>query len=256
MKKNNLMTHIICGYPNLEKSKDIFFALAKNSEFIEVQIPFSDPIADWPIIEKANHTAIENWMTPDICFEFLEEVISPVKARHALSLPPVLIMTYFNIVNFYWVEEFCKKAKKAWVYWLIIPDFPFDHEDFDHLISFSKKYDLHLIQVVSPSTSEKRLKKIWEISSGFVYAMSQNMTTWNEIDLKKWLESYILNLRKFISLPIWVWFWISKKDEVKFVNKIADFAIIWSSVIREYQAWKSHKDWVEKIGKMTKEFVL
>lgn len=247
MKKNNLMTHIVCGYPNLEKSKDIFFTLAKKSKFIEVQIPFSDPIADWPVIEKANHIAIENWTTPDICFEFLKNVISKTKT-------PVLIMTYFNIVNFYWVEIFCKKAKEAWVYGLIIPDFPFDHEDFDNLILFSKKYNLNLIQVVSPSTSEKRLKKIWEISSGFVYAMSKNMTTWNEIDLKKWLEKYVLNLKKYIKIPIWIWFWISKKNEVEFVNKIADFAIIWSSIIREYQFWENHENWIKNIEKIVWDF--
>lgn len=254
------MTHIVCGYPDLEKSKDILFALAYKSQFIEVQIPFSDPIADWPTIEKANHDALDAWMTPDKCFQFLKEVIGSGAEMHCNAslqgkVPPVLIMTYFNIVNFYGAEEFCKKAKEAWVYGLIIPDFPFDEEEFDNLMKFSKKYNLHLIQVVSPSTSDERLKKIWKISSGFVYAMSQNMTTWNEIDLRKDLKNYISNLKKYISLPIWVWFWISKKEEVDFVNEIADFAIIWSSVIRKYQEGKTHEEWVEKIEEFVDNLV-
>jgi len=122
------MTHMVCGYPNLEESQKVFDILKQKSEYIEIQFPFSDPIADWPIIEEANQVALQNWMTTEKCFDFIEKNIGQTQGTapttensrgepcvHPENIQPkILIMTYYNIVLNYWVENFIKKAKSIW----------------------------------------------------------------------------------------------------------------------------------------------
>ncbi len=235
--KNKLMTHLVCWYPSLNESENILDVLDKYSEYIEIQFPFSDPIADWPLISKANEVSIENWVTIKDCFDFTQKNIKRVKSK-------ILIMTYYNIVYNYWVEKFINKAKQKGVYGLIIPDVPFDEFDGIKLIELCKKYDINLIQIVSPNIEISRLEKISEISTWFVYAVSQNMTTWSKWVFKKVFESYIKKLKNNIKIPIWVWFWIKTKQDIESVCKVADFAIIWSEIIKKYdENWLL---WIDK----------
>jgi len=137
------MTHIVCGYPSLEESQKIINILKNYSKFIEIQFPFSDPIADWPIIEKANHTALKNWIKIKDCFNFTE--------KNTKDNVKILIMTYYNIVFNYGLENFVKKASEIGVRWLIIPDIPYDQPDGqilrdlcnNHLNSMVKKVSVH-----------------------------------------------------------------------------------------------------------------
>lgn len=234
------MTHMVSGYPNYEESEKIFKTLDKYSEYIEVQFPFSDPIADWPIIEKANEISLENGSTTEKCFNFLEENIKKANAK-------ILIMTYYNIVFNYGVEEFVKKAKELWLYGFIVPDIPFDEEDGSEFMKLCKNYDLHLVQIVSPSTKKERLKQIQSVSSWFLYAISKNMTTWSKTDFDDDFEKYVTNLRDDFDTEIWVWFWVKTTSDVKKVCKTADFAIIWSELIKVYN--ESKIDWLDNYVK-------
>jgi len=112
---NKLMTHMVCGYPNIEESEKIFKTLSKYSEYLEVQFPFSDPIADWPVLEKANKIALDNWLTTEKCFDFVEKVGNEnINSLQGNKTTKILIMTYYNIIFNYWVEKFIKKAKQVW----------------------------------------------------------------------------------------------------------------------------------------------
>lgn len=241
--KNPIMTHLVCGYPSIKESQELLEILSKYSKYIEIQIPFSDPIADGPVITEANEVSLKNWVTPTICFDFLEK-FSP---KNDCKL---LIMTYYNIVYNYWVEKFVKKAKSIWIYGFIIPDMPFDELEWKELIKLCKKYDINLIQVVSPACDKDRLKKIFSLSTWFVYAVSQNMTTWNKIETGKDFEKYINDLRKLKNIEIWVGFWIKTPKDIENVCRIADFAIIWSELIRIL-----NQDWTEWVKKYFKEFL-
>lgn len=234
--KQPIMTHLVCGYPNIEESQKLINVLNKYSTFIEVQIPFSDPIADWPIITDANEKALENWITPSKCFEFLEKNTKNNDTN-------ILIMTYYNIVYNYGVEKFIKKSKQIWIYGFIIPDMPYDEKEWQELINLCKKYDINLIQVVSPTCEEKRLKELFSISNWFVYAVSKNMTTWNKIDTWNDFENYIKKLKNIKNIQIWVWFWVKTKKDIENVCKVADFAIMWSELIRILN--KNWVQWVE-----------
>jgi len=236
------MTHLVCGYPSIEDSFDLFAILSKYSEFVEVQFPFSDPIADGPIISNANKIALENGVSTEKSFDFVSKI--------AKENTNILIMTYYNIVLNYWVEKFVEKASKLWVYGLIIPDVPFDEKDGEILIKLWKKYNIHIIQIVSELTKNERLEKIAQISNWFVYAVSGNMTTWSKWKFDTNFENYIKNLRNYFDCKIWVWFWVKTKEDVEKVCKVADFAIIWSEMIRQFDKW-----WLEQVEKYVKNLL-
>ena len=233
------MTHMVCAYPNFEESQKIFDILKENSNYIEIQFPFSDPIADGPIIEQANHKVLENGVKIDNCFDFVEKNIT--------KNPKILIMTYYNIVYNYWIEKFVEKASQIWVWGLIIPDVPFDEQDGKVFREICKKYDVVFTEIVSPLTTTERLNQIKSLNPKLIYAISQNMTTGSKARFWKEFEQYILNLKKIFSCPIWVWFGVKTKQDVEKVCNIADFAIIWSELIKKYN---------EGGEKMLKEYLL
>ena len=240
------MTHMVCGYPNIEESEDIFRTLSEYSEYLEVQFPFSDPIADWPVIEKANEIALENWITTEKCFDFIEnninrQILRPVSSTQYLRTETglkILIMTYYNIILNYWIEEFIKKAKSIWVYGFIIPDIPFDEEGGKEIREECKKHNIVFTEIVSPITTDSRLEEIKKLNPELVYAISQNMTTGSKAEFWEDFEKYINNLKKYFNCKIWVWFWVKTKEDVEKVCNISDFAIIWSEFIKRYNSWK------------------
>lgn len=231
------MTHLVCWYPTIDDSEKLFEILSKYSEFIEIQFPFSDPIADWPLISSANEKALANWITTSWCFDFIERNINKSNSK-------ILIMTYYNIIYNYWVQEFVVKAKGLGIYWFIIPDVPFDEIEWQELIDLCKKEWINLIQIVSPACEKERLEKIFSIASGFVYAVSQNMTTWSKATFWDWFKKYIEALRKYSPIDIGVWFWIKTSEDVQEVCEVADFAIIWSEIIKVFK--ESWLEWVDR----------
>lgn len=238
------MTHIVGGYPDLKKSEELVVQMDKAGvSFIEIQIPFSDPIADGPTIMQANQDALDAGITPNDCFELMERLKEKVKV-------PLLFMTYFNVVHHYGVEAFCKRAHEAGAYGLIVPDMPLDEEEQDHFIEFCEKYDLHAIQVISPLTPDRRLKKIAEVASGFVYCVARKGTTGVQADVSDSLGPYLKNVRKFISLPLAVGFGISSKEQVEQVLEHADIAVMGSKVIKLVNEGKSPEkigEWLHKL---------
>lgn len=235
---------MVCWYPNLKESQRIFQTLTEYVQYIEIQFPFSDPIADGNIIEQANKRAIENGSNTKKCFLFLEEVMK--ESNYDWN---VCIMTYLNIIFNYWVENFLKRAWELGVYWVIVPDLPYDQNIFYEFYQYAKKYNIHIIYVVSPNTSRERLQKISQISSWCLYAISQNMTTWSSGIFKESFKTYIQNLKDIFHIPIGVWFWISNIDDVYTVNSIADFSIIWSHLLKKYNI-----EWLQGIHSFFQEY--
>lgn len=246
-----LMTHIVAGYPTLEESEKIALAMYESgASFIEVQMPFSDPIADGSTIMKANEVALKNGMTTQKCFELIKRL------KGGIPIPvsaPILIMTYFNIAFNYGLEKFCATAAKAGVYGLIIPDIPIDEEKTENYISLCKKHGLHPIQVVSPITPDKRLKALSKVASGFVYCVSAYGTTGTRDVLNRNLDRYLSKVRKFIKLPLAVGFGISTKEQVKTAAQKADIVVIGSKILNLYDEAKTDK--IMKIKGFLKEVV-
>ena len=152
-KRVGIMAHIVCGYPNLGESRKLIRTMAKcGVDFIELQIPFSDPMADGPTIMQANQTALENGVKVKDCFQIMKEMSREVEI-------PLIFMGYFNTVFNFGVEKFCKDARKAGCSGLIFPDIPLEEEDSEHFIKYAKENNLILIRVLSPASTTERIKK-------------------------------------------------------------------------------------------------
>lgn len=211
------MTHIVIGYPTMEDSIELITAMTDAGvDYIELQIPFTDPIADGRTILNANQVALKNNMSVSDCFRFAQEMTSSFEAID------FLFMTYYNIVFNSDVEKFIKRSKRAGLYGLIVPDIP-PEEDKDNFYPMCNTYNLHPVPVFSPTTVEERLWRIREIATGFVYCTSRIGITGAGKKPHDNLRDYILNAKKIIDLPIAIGFGI---DSVKSANAIAEFADI------------------------------
>ncbi len=219
------MTHIVAGYPDMKTCEEVAnLMIDKGVSFMEIQIPFSDPVADGKTIMAANQMSLDSGTDTEDCFELMKKLTSQ-------SNIPILFMSYFNVLFAYGLEEFCKKAKEIGCYGLIVPDIPLDEEEYDHYLEICKKYDLKAIQVVSPISTDERLKKISEVAEGFVYCVSRFGTTGAQSELNEKLEEYLIRVKKFIKVPLAVGFGISDKEQAEYVSSLADIVVIGSKVI-------------------------
>jgi tryptophan synthase alpha subunit len=223
--KTNLMTHIVAGYPDLQTSEKLVEIMDKvGVSFVEIQIPFSDPVSDGQTLMNAQKISLENNTKTEDVFQLVKRLQTKVKV-------PLLLMTYYNIVYTYGVDAFCKRAASLGIYGLIIPDIPLDEEPTEQYLTICKKYGLHPIQIISPLTPEKRLKKIAEVASGFVYCVSREGLTGSKTDLNPNLEKYLNTVRQYVKLPLALGFGISEKSHVQTALKNADIAVMGSVVV-------------------------
>lgn len=227
------MTHFVCWYPSIEESRKIYKILSLYSEYIEIQFPFSDPLADWPTIYTANFQALKNWITTSDCFKFIENIGIPKDIK-------LIIMTYYQIASHYWMKDFLQLAQSLWVYGIIIPDIPFDSIEWREMIKYCLEYNICFIPVVAPNCSDERLWSICSIPSKLIYVMSSSSTTGtNNIDIVK-LSQYIQKIRKKCKWKkIAVWFWVQTVEERKKVLEIADIVVMGSVLINKYKKWWS-----------------
>lgn len=220
-----LMTHVVVGYPSLDETVEIVKTMAeKGVDLVELQIPFSDPLADGPTIMRACEKSLENGTKVKDTFVVMKQLSNQVSI-------PLLFMSYYNIVFKYGVEKFCQDAKNSGAYGLIVPDMPIDEENEEHFFSSCKKYNLHNIQVISPTSTEDRLKKNTKVANGFVYFTAHQGITGAKDELDPNLSLYLAKMRRFFKIPIAVGFGISKKNHLDMLSKYADIAVIGSAII-------------------------
>lgn len=221
------MTHLVYGYPTIQESQKLFSILEKYSSHIEIQIPFSDPIADGTTISKANSVALkqrDNISTEDI-FSF-------IRRRKNNRNQHILVMCYFHTVFRYGIDKFVKDAAQSQVYGLIIPDIPLDEAEWKKLYESCEKYGLYFIVTVSPNCSNERLLFLSKYARWFVYAISQNITTGSCGKFWKEFSRYINKLRGYFNIPIWVGFWLQSIEDIRKVNALADFSIVGSKIVQ------------------------
>lgn len=235
LKKNTklmnkkLMTHFIYGFPTENKSLEIAKALNKyGANILEVQFPFSDPIADGPTIIEACQKSLEKEKTIDNFISFLEKIKEEVDI-------PITVMSYANPIYKFGIEKFVKEISKIKVYGLIIPDLPFDTEEGEELLNACKKYKVNPILVLSPGISIERVKSLINFSKGFIYCTSKKGTTGGSGKFDKNLNKFVDELRSLTKLPIAIGFGVKNKKDIKQLEKVADIVIAGSVFINEIQ---------------------
>ena len=220
-----LMPFLMAGDPDLSTSSKILLRLQdEGADMIELGIPYSDPLADGPVIQAAASRALQSGTTPSKVFEMLFNL------KGKLSIP-VILFTYTNPLLNCGFESFCEQAFKAGASGLVVPDLPLEEAQRLSPIAASKGLDLVLL--VAPTTSQERMKKISAISRGFTYLVSVTGVTGERTVLEDRVESLVHQLKASCSLPIAVGFGISTPEHVKKVSSWgADGAIVGSAFVK------------------------
>jgi tryptophan synthase alpha chain len=223
--KNVLNVYCTAGFPHLSSTLEVMKSLQENgADIIELGIPYSDPIADGPVIQQSNMIALANGITIAKLFEQLKDFKKEISV-------PVILMGYMNPVLQYGFEKFCADAAVVGIDGLILPDLP-QYEFETEYSGIIKKYNLDFIFLITPETSEQRIRKVDELSSGFIYAVSSSSTTGNnkaipgQVSYFKRLQS--MNLKN----PVLVGFGIKDKQTFQSACQHSNGAIIGSAFIK------------------------
>jgi len=219
-----LMTHLVLGYPSFEVNREVIRQMVENGvDLIELQIPFSEPVADGPMILKANQQSIAQGAKVEECLKFTEEITAQFHI-------PFLFMTYYNILFKYGVEEFISRAYDINIKGFIIPDLP-PEEGKDYLEQV-KKRDLAPIQIFAPTSTLERMQLLAGNGAGFIYCVARRGVTGKKTDFDQDFDEYIRRCRSATSLPLAVGFGIRSKKDVDFLTGKADIAVIGTETIR------------------------
>ena len=224
--KKLLSIYFTAGYPNIDDTVSVIKDLEKSGvDMIEIGLPFSDPLADGPTIQASSTAALKNGMTTEKLFEQLKDI------RPSVSIP-LIIMGYFNPVLQYGVEAFCKKCQEIGIDGLILPDLPADVYDEEYKTIF-EKYGLINVFLITPQTSDERIRYIDSISDGFIYMVSSASTTGAKSGFGNTQTEYFERINEMnLNNPQVVGFGISNNDTFTQATTYAKGAIIGSAFIK------------------------
>ncbi len=218
------MPFVTAGDPDLATTREVLLALRDAGvDLIELGFPYSDPIADGPVIQASYTRALERGVTVD-------QIFSTVASLKDQNLPPVLAMVSFAIIFRHGPSEFIRRAAEAGFSGLIIPDLP--AEEADDTGALAKKHGLDLVQLIAPTTTEHRTQQILKASTGFLYCISVAGTTGARRELPAELTSQLRSLRTQSQLPLAVGFGISGPDQVAGLSNVADGVIVGSAMVK------------------------
>ncbi len=224
--RNNkaLIGYVTVGYPSIDATLEIVPALVENGcDIIELGIPFSDPLADGPIIQKSSYEALQQDVTLQKCIEIAK------KLRENIDVPMVF-MGYYNPVLHYGIGEFCKQCAEAGIDGLIIPDLP--PEEGIELEKTANEHGIDLIYLLAPTSDDERIKIVANRSTGFIYLVSLTGVTGSGAELPKELDEFVTRVRQTTSKPLCVGFGITTPEQAKRVARIADGVIVGSRIIK------------------------
>lgn len=217
------MPFLTAGDPNLEMTGRCIREMAKNgADIIELGIPFSDPLADGPTIQRASQRALSGGVSLVRILGFLKELRADVAV-------PIVLMGYFNPIFRYGVERFVRDARDAGADGVIVPDLP--PEEAEDLIRWARGVDLDTVFLLAPTSTSERIERIAAASRGFIYYVSLTGVTGSRDRLSQDIGTHIQRIREVTSKPICVGFGISTPEHVAYVSRFADGVIVGSAVV-------------------------
>jgi len=223
----SLVAYLTCGDPDLETSRDIALAaIEAGADVIELGVPFSDPVADGPVIQRASERALRGGTT-------LQQVLVMAQEIRQRSQAGLIIFTYLNPIMRMGLARFSAAAKHAGVDGALITDLPTE-ESHDYLREMEKRA-LATVFLAAPTSTDERLKKIAQLSSGFVYAVSRTGVTGARQQLPEDAPALVRRLRKYTKLPVAVGFGISTAEQFSAVGRFADAAVVGSAIVQSIE---------------------
>ena len=219
-----LVPYLTVGYPSIKLSAEIALkTLVSGADMLELGIPFSDPIADGPTIQKTGFKALEIGVSLSVCMDVL------TKVREENNDSPIIFMGYFNPFLQYGLERFMGDASDRGLDGLIIPDLPM--EESVVISEQCRKNGIHHIPLLAPTSTKERIKSSCEQAGGFIYCVSLTGVTGARDGLSKGVENLVERIRVHTNLPVLVGFGVSQKKDVEMISKFADGAVVGSAFL-------------------------
>lgn len=227
-----LIAYLTVGFPRVSLLPNLVAALADSGvDLIELGIPFSDPLADGPTIQKASQMALRQGVTPRLVLRQVEGL------RHRGIRVPLALMTYFNPVHRYGIEAFCRDSASCGVDGVMVPDLP--PEEAGELNRAAQQCGLDTIFFAAPTSPHWRLRKIAQVSNGFIYYVSLTGVTGARTSLPREVASHVRSIQRMTHLPVCVGFGISRPAQVREVARVADGVIVGSRLLEVIGAGQS-----------------
>ncbi|MFC1709699.1 tryptophan synthase subunit alpha [Candidatus Omnitrophota bacterium] len=246
-KKKALIVYLTVGYPNVATTEELVSELSQAGvDMFELGVPFSDPLADGPVIQEASTFALKHHVNLDSVFFLAKRLRKEIDK-------PLIVMGYYNPILSYGLERFAISAKLSGLDGVIVPDLPM--EESRELRAILNKYKMHLIDFVAPTTDSSRIKKIAKTSKGFIYYVSLTGVTGIRDKLPKGIINRLNYLKRTVKTPICVGFGISGKQQFKYITKYCDGAIVGSAIIKKIRENLGNKNLVSKVVSFTKSLI-
>jgi tryptophan synthase alpha chain len=219
-----LIAYLTVGYPDVETTRKAAVTLANSGvDIIELGIPFSDPLADGATIQKASYQALQQDVTPRVCLEVAKEL-------HQQITTPLVFMTYYNPVFHFGLQAFCQSCTEAGISGLIVPDLP--PEEGEELEAVTQQYDLDLIYLLAPTSTEERIALVAARSRGFIYLVSLTGVTGARQTLPSGMENFVKRVRQKANQPLCIGFGVSNPEQASRIASVADGVIVGSRLIQ------------------------
>lgn len=239
-----LIPFITAGDPDLDTTKRLVIEMEKaGADIIELGVPFSDPIADGPAIQKASYRSLKARTT-------LKKIIGLVKELRRTTEIPLVLMTYYNPVFKYGISGFVRDATDAGVDGIIVPDLP--PEEGEGIIEEGKRHGLNTIFLLAPTSTKERIKLAASVSTGFIYYVSLTGVTGARESLPETVEASVNKIRKATDKPIAVGFGISTAEQAKRIASFADGVIVGSAIVNVIEKNLGKPDLIEAVSDFVK----
>ena len=245
--KPGFIPFITAGDPDLDTTAELLVELANSgASVIELGVPFSDPMADGPVIQRASERALRHGFG-------LPEIFATTSAVRARIETPLVLFSYFNPLLQYGVDKLARDARQAGIDGILVTDLtPEESQEFAAALKLN---ELDMIFLVAPTSTDERLRLISAHASGFVYAVSRAGVTGARENLSSEAELLVARLRKFSSLPVAVGFGISSAEQVAQTLRYADAAVVGSAIVAQIEKLSGSTDLVEEVGQYVRSLI-
>jgi len=246
-EKKAFIPYITAGDPDLETTESLILELERSgADIIELGVPFSDPVADGPVIQRASERSLKNGTTIRDCHDL-------VRSIRAVSQIPIVLFTYFNPLLSFGFDSIGSKLHDAGLDGVLVTDLvPEEATDF---VRNMRESEIDTIFLVAPTSTDDRIRLIAEYSTGFIYAVSRTGVTGVRQSLSEAAASLVERVRLFTDLPVAVGFGISTPEQVNEVWQHADAAVVGSRIVSEIENFSDEADLVDRVGALARSLV-
>ena len=245
--RRGFIPFITAGDPDLPTTYELLIELARaGASVIELGVPFSDPMADGPVIQRASERALRQGFG-------LTEIFETVALARKEIQTPILLFSYFNPLLHFGLEKLAGEAKKAGVDGILVTDLaPEEASEFSQLLH---AHELDMVFLVAPTSTDVRLQMVAERATGFIYAVSRAGVTGAREDLSAEAEKLVARVRQYSHLPIAVGFGVSKAEHVNDVWRYADAAVVGSAIVAEIERASTPREAISRVGKFARRLL-